>query len=514
MGIGEFMKINKKRILLLLIILMFVCVIIVACGDGGSSENPNNTDSAGVGQQNDENKSGDSSASGDGEYNYPDIDGKGKKLLVLNATNEWGFYCNMDFEEEPGELLETAIYNRNRFIEEKFNITLNIQEIDMWVIYANFRTRIYSGMDVFDIAYMPGSVWDRSKQQVIGGLATEGLLADLTQINSINLEGKWWNQTSRQESLINKKLFFAENDIHIMTLQTMSCVYFNKDMMTNLGLELPYGMVRGGTWTFDRLLEYQKAGMNLNGADMFATKASNPSVYGLTASETNAPALLLGSKEKFVVMDANGYPQLAAGGDRWMNVIDKMHEIFNGPIGMYCQGNNPGYESDCAQIFKNGKALAMLGELRQSTESLRAMDTDFGIAPMPKYDEKQDGYYNLRFHLIPLAIIPFNSENPEFAGAVLDAWAYKSYKDVTPVLFDVAVSHKGLRDEDSIDMLQIVRDSGSFCVGMIYGWTTNLFTSIQDTLGFGKKFNAASQIEKLRDTMQGNIDKTMEFFEE
>jgi hypothetical protein len=222
----------------------------------------------------------------------------------------------------------------------------------------------------------------------------------------------------------------------------------------------------------------------------------------------------MGAKEKFAVMDANGYPQLAVGGDRWMNVIDKIHEMLNGPKGQFCHGNNPGYEEDCTQIFKNGKAITTLGELRHATESLRAMDTDFGIAPIPKYDEKQDGYYNLRFHLIPLAIIPFNSENPEFAGAILDAWAYKSYKDVTPVLFDISVSHKGLRDDDSIDMLQIIRESGSFCAGMIYGWTTDLFTSIQSTLGMGNKFNAASQIEKLRDTMQGNIDKTMEFFAE
>ena len=508
------MKINKKRTLFFLITLMFVCVIIAACGDGNSSKNNDNTDSANSGRQNDENNGGDPAVSRGGEYDYPNIDGKGKELLVLNSVNEWGFYCNMDFEEEPGELLETAIYNRNRFIEEKFNINLKIQEIDMWVIYADFRTRIYSGMDVFDIAYMPGSVWDRSKQQVIGGLATEGLLADLTKINSINLEGNWWNQTARAESLINGKLFFAANDIHIMTLQTMSCVYFNKEMITNLGLELPYGMVRNGTWTFDKLIEYQKAGTNLNGADSFSYKVSNPSIYGIAASETSAPALLMGAKEKFVVMDANGHPQLAVGGDRWMSVIDKMNEMLAGPKGLYIQGNNPGFEEDCTQIFKNGKAIIMLGELRQATESLRAMDTDFGIVPMPKYDEKQNGYYNLRFHLLPLAIIPFNSENPEFAGAVLDAWSYKSYKDVTPVLFDMSVSHKGLRDDDSIEMLQIVRDYGSFCVGMIYGWTTDLFTGIQNSLGMGKSFNAASQIEKLRNKMQENIDKTMEFFGE
>jgi len=85
---------------------------------------------------------------------------------------------------------------------------------------------------------------------------------------------------------------------------------------------------------------------------------------------------------------------------------------------------------------------------------------------------------------------------------------------VTPVLFDIAVSNKGLRDEDSIDMLQIIRGSGSFCVGMIYGWTTDLFTAIQNSLGMGKSFNAASKIESLLPAMQGNIDDSMAFFVE
>jgi len=495
---------NIKRILFLVLTLMFLCAAVTACGDGKTPDsNTGNTDSAGGERQNGEsNDAGSSDANTGGEDNYPDIDGKGKDLLILNPINDWGFYCYMDFEEVPGDVLDSAIYNRNRFIEEKFNINLKIEEIDMWVVYRDFRLRLMSDLDVWDLAYMPGSVWDRSKQQVIGNLATEGLVADMNAVSSINLDGEWWNQTTKQESMINGKLFFAENDLHIMTLQSMSCVYFNKTMIANLGLELPYEMVKAGTWTFDRLLDYQKAGSTLNGAERFSSSANNPSIYGLTASEGVAGALIMGAKEKFVVMDANRYPQLAVGGERFMNVVDKLHELLNGPVGLYCHGNNPGNESDCTTIFRNSKSITLLGELRFATESLRGMEDDYGIAPMPKYDENQDGYYNLRFHLIPLAVIPISSENPEFAGTVLDALAYKSYKDVTPVLFDISVSNKGLRDEDSIDMLQIVRGSGSFCTGMIYGWTTDLFTAIQDTLGMGKSLNAASKIESLRDKMQ------------
>jgi len=200
-----------------------------------------------------------------------------------------------------------------------------------------------------------------------------------------------------------------------------------------------------------------------------------------------------------------------------MSVIDKIHELLNGPIGRYYSGNIPetefpGREDGHTMVFKNGKALMMMADLSAGTGSLRAMESDFGIVPVPKFDENQKDYYSQRSYLVPLAVIPFNSGDPEFAGAVLDAWAYKSYKDVTPVLFDMSVSHKGLRDDDSIEMLQIIRNSGSFCVGVVYGWTTALYMDIMGTLGEGRKFNAASRIEKLKDAMQANIDRSMQFF--
>jgi hypothetical protein len=141
------------------------------------------------------------------------------------------------------------------------------------------------------------------------------------------------------------------------------------------------------------------------------------------------------------------------------------------------------------------------------------METTFGIIPMPKFDRSQKNYFCQLHFATPVLVIPSINTNPDFTGAVLDAMAYVSAKDVTPVLFDVSVSQKRLRNEESIEMLQLIKNSGSFDVGSAYGWTTDFYNSIKSSLGLGKSFDAVSNIEKSKDKINASIEKTMEYFD-
>ena len=46
------------------------------------------------------------------EYVFPNLDWDGDTFTVLNANTTWGFYHYMDFEEQTGEKLDDAIYER------------------------------------------------------------------------------------------------------------------------------------------------------------------------------------------------------------------------------------------------------------------------------------------------------------------------------------------------------------------------------------------------------------------
>ena len=497
------MNIKKYATILLIFILAFS--LLTACGgeSGGKAEkNP-----AG---KNDAPQNQDSGESPEVyEYIYPeDMNGGGADFTFLSPTTTWFFYTDVVFDEMTGDVLDDSIYIRNRFIEDKFNVNIKTVEKDIGEIQNQLKKVISAGSDEYDAAFCPAYCGGN-----IGAMLTSGMFYNLREIPAVKLGEKWWNQIMLKEAAIGRgdKIYYAGCDVNIMTLQCVSCVYFNQDMMTNLGLELPYNAAREGRWTFDMFGEYMKAGADLNGADNWKWDKSGNAIYGLTSYEDSATALLEGSGERFITTDAEGMPHLSIDGERFINVLTKISEMLNLEDGTYLYANDIASGNHCEPIFSSGRALMMLGELK-AADVYKEMENTFGIVPVPKYDEAQKDYYSHLMYQAPVLVIPASNTKPDFTGALLDALAYVSSRDVTPVLFDVSVSQKRLRNEDSIDMLQIIKVSGSFEIGCAYGWTNTFYDSIRTEVGKGKKFDVVSQIDKNKNKIISNIEKTVELF--
>jgi ABC-type glycerol-3-phosphate transport system substrate-binding protein len=500
------------------IMLLAAAVLIAACGGEGD----NGAGAPGGGQQGAGPGSGAPGESGglpgaaDGAdtengYSFPEgMSGGGSDFRFLTPTTNWFYYTDIVFEAPPAEVLDSAIYNRNRRIEEIFDINITVIEYDINEIYAEIRKAVNSSDNVFDAAFAPAF-----SNGNIGSLITQNMFLNLRAIPTLNLSEEWWNQTMIKEASIgggNNALYYAGCDINIATLQSVTCVYFNEDMMTDLDLDLPYGLVREGKWTFDAFFEYQRAGARLNGADSFAWDPSGEAVYGFTSYGNSANALLMGAGEKFIVSDEYGMPQIAFDGERFINALEKIQDMLvTMPSGYYLHANSdPPFHYE--PIFRNGRALMTMGELKAASV-FREMDATFGVVPVPKLDENQQDYYCHLIFATPLLVVPTTNSNAEFTGAVIDALAYVSYAYVTPILFDVSVSQKQLRNEESIEMLGLIRNSGSFEVGSAYGWTSDLYSQINATLGNGARFNAATFIDRSVDRVRSSIDRTVAFFE-
>ena len=499
------MKVKNKRISLLIFSALFICLIISACSnDGSQTEIPSVNDGISDFAE-------DVTDVAEEEYIYPDLDGGGVDFTFLSPSTTWFYYTDIVHEQMSGEVLDDAIYNRNRLIESKFNIEIKAVERDIGNITGELRKIVAAGDDSYDAAFCPAFYGG-----TLGALITENVLHNIYDISTMNLDKDWYNQTMLKEAAIGKgnQIYYVGCDIDIMTVQCVVFIFFNQDMMSSLGLELPYKAVREGKWTFDLFYQYMKDGTNLNGADSFKWDLNGPATYGFVAHDNCAVALFEGSSERFVTADSEGMPRLAIEGERFINVLEKMQDMLAlSPEGYFMHANNdPATGFHFEPIFKNGRALMITGELK-AADVFKDMESTFGIAPMPKFDENQENYFCQLHFGTPVLVIPNTNTNIEFTGAVLDAMAYVSAKDVTPVLFDVSVSQKRLRNEESIEMLQLIKNSGSFDVGSAYGWTTDFYNSIKSSLGTGKVFNAVSSVEKVRDKINASIDKTMEYFE-
>jgi hypothetical protein len=109
---------------------------------------------------------------------------------------------------------------------------------------------------------------------------------------------------------------------------------------------------------------------------------------------------------------------------------------------------------------------------------MRDYDVNFGILPAPKLRAEQEGYYSNATDRLPFICIPTLSENPEDVAKIIDAMAYDRYKNVIPVYYDSYVTYKGLRDEESVEMLEIMTAGRTMDVGHAYGWTQKTINSV------------------------------------
>lgn len=408
--------------------------------------------------------------------------------------------CELDFETIDGETLNDTIYERNRVIEDEFNLKLDIIYEDLYVTDQKIRQAVMAQEDIYKAAFVRGTT--------LAGLVGEEYLYDLTGIDTFQLDREWWDSSANSESRLGKngRQYFAQSDISLVGFQGSVGVYFNEEKIKSLGMELPYQLVRDGKWTIDELSKYMKAGANLNGDSTFAWNSSASAEYGLATWTTGVSAFITGCDESFIDRNENGEPVFGCRDNRFFDVTQKLAGMFANE-GEFLLTSSPGadhYET----IFANRRALMLVAELKAASK-YRDIDFTFGIVPMPKHDEKQEGYHTYQWHDAMLLCVPVTDADPTTTGAVIDAMTYLSYRDVLPVFYENTMSQKLLRNDESIEMLAIIRDSRVFNAGRVFGWTEQFSLDLEAALKEGKT-DIASLIDSRRPQIEETIRETME----
>lgn len=139
------------------------------------------------------------------------------------------------------------------------------------------------------------------------------------------------------------------------------------------------------------------------------------------------------------------------------------------------------------------------------------MEDAFGILPIPKYNEDQEDYYSNMLWATLLMTIPTTCSDPERAATVMDALSYYSMKNVLPVYYE-RVCYKGLKDADSIEMLEIIHDTRYLNWGLTYSWLSSVEPTMNTLLNSGDK-NVASLIRSTKSTVENLINKTLDQIE-
>ena len=165
-----------------------------------------------------------------------------------------------------------------------------------------------------------------------------------------------------------------------------------------------------------------------------------------------------------------------------------------------------GYEK-LDSIFMENRALFRVAA-PATIEGWRNMESDYGVLPMPKYDEAQREYYCANsVNGVFGQGVPVTNDKLEMTGAFLEALAYESQKTVVPVYYETSLKIKLLRDEESIEMLDLMSRSRVFDLVYIYNWGNT--GEIYSNLMIKKSRDFASEYAKKENSIIAAMEKSL-----
>ena len=141
---------------------------------------------------------------------------------------------------------------------------------------------------------------------------------------------------------------------------------------------------------------------------------------------------------------------------------------------------------------------------------MRDMNSEYGMIPVTKFDDASD--YTAPMGSAFLLGIPVTNTHLSETAKALDALSRAGYETVLDTFFE-SLCYKGLRDDDSIEMMEIINSARSADLGYTFGWTVDVMNGIADKLMKGKTdiassaASAGSKIEEKIKTFMETIAK-------
>lgn len=402
-----------------------------------------------------------------------EIDYKGETVTILYWNDVERAEFEITEDEADGDMVKDAIYRRNLATEERMGVTFE------WIgqpgdsgdraNFANYVRNAYSGGTFYDII--------ATYSRTAGMLLTNGFIQDLNAIEDsyINVEQPWWPKSMLDTCSIEDSLFFVSGDISTNVLHFMYAVYYNMDMLNDLGLQDPVEFVDNKTWTIDALISLSKGlyiDLDQDGA------SSDGDQYGFCSTYFHLDAFYTGSDMMLLVPGDSTTLTISDDffGQKTVDLVDKLGAWFKtGDTFVNPHGGSLDYDLP----FEEGNALFCLNRVYMAdtqygggSAPLRNADWEYGILPVPMYDENQSEYITVVGNPFTLWCVMQNAKDPQMSSAVIECMASEGYRKTSPMIFEQNMKYRYTPDNAgkgaSARMFDIIRESIAFDLGRIF----------------------------------------------
>jgi hypothetical protein len=397
--------------------------------------------------------------------------------------------------EEMGEVFNDVVYNRNREVEEQYNIKIKTVYGDNWSsAYGDIKKSVKSDEHIYDVVLT----------HVINSnaaIVTEGYALDWANIPYVDFSKPWWNQSIIANLNAAKKIYYTASSL---TVQEPLVLLYNKDMGKAYGIENPYDLVRTGKWTMDKLAELAKsATKDLNGDGEMTVDDQYGLEFGI---HWQLPSLLYASAETSVKIE-DGVPVIQLGKESFVDIYDKIYSLIWDDKQTYAYDGKVEQTANVPHIgIDSGRVMFCQWNLF-SCETLRNSTVDYGILPLPKLSEEQVNYMTNSW--TGMYCIPSNTPDTEYEkiGIIMEAMSAKGYDEVIPVYYNSVLKQKVSRDTDSEEMLDIILNNMVFDFGLNMATTISAGNFMGDMIR-AKKESYVSEYAKVEERMAKSYQKT------
>lgn len=365
-------------------------------------------------------------------------------------------------DEENGEVLNDALIKRNRAVEERYNIKfVNIADKDRAKVTTLVNNAVMADEEAYDLVINSMSIG-------INTLAANGALYDLASMKYLSLEKPWWCKSIYSDLQINGHLLFTSGSLSPFYYYTPISFAYNKTLTDNYGITGLEDLVLAGKWTFDKMKSLATdCAADLDGNskmdqnDQFAVCGGGSDQlfgFGLTMVSRTGPASFEMNFEK-------------------SDFVDKLTKVAE-----FCSDKNIVFtDTDKTDVtlamFREDKLMFYYTAMNNiitgygSVESCRSMRSDYGILPIPKYDEVQEEYWTYGNPAGPNAIaVPITCSDPDRTSLIVETLAYYSYDYVKYAAYDSIVKSKITRVEKTDEMLDILYSGVRFDLNSIFNF--------------------------------------------
>ncbi|MCI8387489.1 MAG: hypothetical protein HFE63_03360 [Clostridiales bacterium] len=494
---------NFKRITALL--LLSALLSAVSCGDNSTTDDTNQTDSNDIDSVETTNAIDARKAVSD---DLPERDFEGKEFTILTYDQ---LLTDSFVEGETGDLINDAVYNRNRAVEERFKCKIGA------ISYANYddttshvkRSVLANDNDFSLISY---------HVVAFSGIVMDDLLMNWYDLDYINFSKPWWSRSNTEDLTYgDDKAILAVGDFSLSSLSGAYCYFFDKKESENYNLGNLYEVVNDGKWTIDYVMNITKdiyRDINGNGErDAF-------DFYGVTHQLGSALNTYLWSSGNHVISkNSSGEFEITFKNERTNTIIEKVYQLCYESEGV-CTDRKvlypedaPGYHYTGALSFRDNLCVFAPGTMDMTINYFREKTNEYGILPYPKLDESQDDYYTMVDGYHSALGVPKTIDDPEFVGIITEALNAETYKSVYPAYYEVALKTKYTYDDESVAILDKLVENRVFDFGYIYDNWKGMAFYIQNIIGTEKSSNFESYYAKNSTSAITYYNKLFDYFE-